>query len=93
MSTFLEYFNIGIAVNVVVFVVTLVFSQKIKDWINGIPSDLRAGLSKIESATVSQVKAAQTSVVASLTPAPAAVVKPAVVSVVVPVPQSVPPVA
>ena len=75
---FLTDFEIGLVVNFAVFVATLVFGQKIKDFFNGIPSDMRKGLTAIEGAAVAQVKTAQAQVVASLTPAPAPVVKPAV---------------
>jgi hypothetical protein len=63
---------------VATFVLTLLFSTKIKDFFNGIPADLRADLSSIESATLAKVKAAQKDVVASVTPPPAPVIKPAV---------------
>jgi len=57
------------------FVVTLVFSTKIKDFFSGIPADLRKDLNSIESATLSKVAAAQKAVVASVVPPPAPVAK------------------
>ena len=59
------------------FVLTLLFATKIKDFFSGIPSDLRAGLSAAETATIAKVKSAQTAVIASVTPAPTPVIKPA----------------
>ena len=58
-------------------VLTLLFSTKIKDFLQGIPSDLRSDLSAAETATLSKIKAAQKAVIAEVTPAPAPVVKPA----------------
>jgi len=78
MLDILPTFWLGLAVNVAIFVATLIFSTKIKDWFRGIPSDLRKGLNSIETAAITQVRTAQTQVVSSLTPPPAPVVKPPV---------------
>lgn len=61
---------------VATFVVTLLFSTRIKDLLQGIPGDLRKGLNAAEAATIAKVKAAQTDVIRSVTPEPAPVVKP-----------------
>lgn len=77
MSTFLAYFDVGICVNVAIFIATLVFSQKIKDWFNGVPSHLRAGLSSIEAGVLTKVKSYEQDLVNTIVPPPAPVAKPA----------------
>lgn len=62
---------------VATFILTLVFSTKIKDFVQGIPASLRADLNSIEAGAVAKVAAAQKAVVADLVPAPAPVIKPA----------------
>ena len=52
------------------FVFGVLFSQKIKDWFKGIPSDVRAQLTSIEVAVRAKLTASHTAVVA---PAVAAV--------------------
>lgn len=59
----------------VAFVFGVLFSQKIKDWFKGIPSDVRTGLNQVETAVRAKLTAAHTAAVA---PAVAAVVVPAV---------------
>lgn len=77
MSSFLAYFDVGIATNVAIFALTLVFGQKIKDWFNGVPSHMRTGLKSIEAGVLSQVKAYEQDLVTKIVPPPAPVAKPA----------------
>lgn len=69
MQTFLAYFDIGVVVNVVIFVATLVFSQKIKDFVAGVPADLRSNLSALETSVKADVKSYQASLIAKIAPA------------------------
>lgn len=69
MQTFLAYFDIGVVVNVVIFVATLVFSQKIKDFFKGIPSHTRATVSSFETYVVNEVKAFESGLVDKILPA------------------------
>lgn len=81
-------FELSILSNLAVFVLTLVFAQKIKDFFTGVPADLRSGLSAIEANVKADVKKYQAEVIAKVTPAPAPVVKapvaPAVVATAAP---------
>lgn len=43
------YINTTLIACAACFVVGVVFSQKIKDWFHGVPSDVRAGLNQIEA--------------------------------------------
>lgn len=79
MSEFLDYFNLGLVVNAVVFVVTLVFSQRIKDFFAGVPAHTRASLKQIEAGVVAKVVAFEGDLVSKIIPPPAPVAKPPVV--------------
>jgi len=70
MQTFLAYFDIGIVINVAIFVVTLLFSQKIKDFFAGVPSHTRAAIGNIEAALLAKVKSYEDEVVATIIPPP-----------------------
>lgn len=61
--SFLAYLNGYVVCVIVTFVTTLVFSQKIKDWIKGIPSSVRAELQKVESGAMTNLQALQVSAV------------------------------
>lgn len=78
-------FEFSIVTHVAVFVLTLVFAQKIKDFVTGVPADLRASLSSIETSVKADVKNYQASLVSKIAPAPVAVPK-APVAPAVPVP-------
>lgn len=80
--SFLTDFELGLVINFAVFVATLVFAQKIKDWFNGVPADLRSGLKSVEASIQADVKNYQASLVAKVSPAPAPVLKPAVAPLV-----------
>lgn len=68
MLEFLAYLNVGIVINVAIFVSTLVFSQKIKDFFNRVPSHIRAGLQTVEANLVSQVRDYESDLIAKLSP-------------------------
>lgn len=68
-------FEFALAVNVTVFVVTLFFAQKIKDFFNGVPADMRKNLSSIETSVKADVASYRASLIAKIAPAPAVVVK------------------
>lgn len=78
MQSFLAYFDVGIVINVAIFVATLVFSQKIKDFFAGVPAHTRASLKTVEAAVLSKVKTFEADLVSTIIPAPAPVVKPPV---------------
>jgi len=69
MSTLLAYVDLTLAGYVAVFVVTLVFSQKIKDFFAGVPADMRAGLKNVEAGLLADVKQYQASLIAKIAPA------------------------
>src|ERR1017187_3601466 len=71
--TILTDFNLVVASVAVAFVLGVLFSTKIKDWVKGIPSDVRAGLTQVETAVQAKLKAAHAAAVA---PAIAAVAVP-----------------
>jgi hypothetical protein len=48
------------------FVAGVVFSQRVKDWIKGVPTDLRKALKGVEGDVLDRVRAAQAEVVATL---------------------------
>lgn len=76
--SFLTDFELGLVINFAVFVATLVFSTKIKDWFTGVPSSLRADLTKVETGIKSDVAKYQADLVAKIVPTPAPVAKPPV---------------
>lgn len=67
MQHFFAYLNTTLVACLATFVVTLVFSQKIKDWLFGVPSELRAGLKQIEAAVLGHLSATTQQVVAQVT--------------------------
>lgn len=73
MSTFLAYFDLTIAGYIAIFVATLVFSQKIKDFLAGVPADLRKSLQSVEASVKADVKTYQAAAIAKLLPKPAPV--------------------
>lgn len=85
MSAFLEYFNMTVVACAATFAATLIFSQKLKDFFNGVPSHLRSGLSSVEAGIIAQVKTYEADLVGKIIPTPAPVAKP-----VVPAPPAAP---
>lgn len=79
--SFLTSFELGIIVNSLVFVFTLLFSQKIKDFLAGVPADLRRGLKGVEAKVIADVKDYQTTVIAKIAPP---VLKPIIPEIVIP---------
>jgi hypothetical protein len=55
MSQFLAYINTTLVACAVWFVVGVLFSQKIKDWFHGVPSEVRAGLNQIEATVLGHI--------------------------------------
>lgn len=62
-ETFLSYLNVTVVSCAVTFVGTMVFSQKIKDWVRGVPSEVRAKLAAAETAVLAHVKASNAELV------------------------------
>lgn len=54
------------AAAVVLFVAGVVLSQKVKDWLQGVPAHVRTELRAIEVSALGQIKSAQAHVVADL---------------------------
>jgi hypothetical protein len=77
-------FQITLVASAICFVCGVVFSQKIKDWVRGVPSDLRTALGGVETNALGAVKAAQMKVLAEIGAAVPAVKPPAPPVVVVP---------
>lgn len=59
-------FALPAAVAFAAFVVGVLFSTKIKDWLQGVPSELRSHLNDLETSIKAQVKAASAAVVADV---------------------------
>lgn len=70
MSTVLTYIDLTLVGYIAVFVATLVFSQKIKDFFAGVPSDMRTGLKSVEAGLLADVKQYQASLIHKLAPMP-----------------------
>lgn len=68
MLNFLTATELGLAINFLVFVFTLIFSQKIKDFLSGVPRDLRTGLKGVEQNILADVKDYQADLIAKITP-------------------------
>lgn len=70
MFSFLTELQFTLACSGAALIAGVVFSQKIKDWIAGVPGDVRAALKGVEADTVAKIAAARASVLVQL-PAPA----------------------
>ena len=79
MLNFLTTFELGLLINAAVFALTLVFSQKIKDWLHGVPGELRTGMKTVEQGILADVKSYQSSLIHKLAPSPAPTTPPVVV--------------
>jgi len=65
MPDFID-FNIVVAAIVVAFIVGVLVSTKVKDWVAGVPASLRSELNTLETSVKAQVKTAQAAVVADV---------------------------
>jgi hypothetical protein len=73
MSSLLAYVDLTLAGYVAVFVATLVFSQKIKDFFAGVPAHTRANLKAVEAGVLAKVKAYEAELIGKIVPAPVTV--------------------
>jgi hypothetical protein len=73
MSSLLAYVDLTLAGYVAVFVATLVFSQKIKDFFAGVPTHTRANLKAVEAGVLAKVKAYEAELIGKIVPAPVTV--------------------
>ena len=85
MSTILAYATNTVVVGAACFVVGVLFSQKVKDWVFGVPSTFRASMKSLEGTIESEVNAATADVFAKFAPVVKKVVEP-VVAVPAPAP-------
>lgn len=75
MSTILAYASNIFVVCTIAFVAGVILSQKVKDWLAGVPADLRTGLKGVEKRVIQEAQAARMRIIAEL-PLPAAKVAP-----------------
>lgn len=57
---------ISVAISLFAFVVGVVVSQRVKDWLQGVPGHVRADLRSLETSALGQIKSAQAHVLADL---------------------------
>lgn len=57
---------ISVAISLFTFVVGVVVSQRVKDWLQGVPGHVRADLRSLEASALGQIKSAQAHVLADL---------------------------
>lgn len=76
MSSIIAYVDLTLVGYVAVFVATLVFSQKIKDFLAGVPADMRANLQALETSVKADVQSYQASLIAKIAPAKPPMVTP-----------------
>lgn len=75
-GTVLSYLENAIVTGCIGLVCGMLFGPKIKDWLAGVPADLRAALNGVEAKAKADIASATTKVISTL-PAPPPVVKPA----------------
>lgn len=68
METFFSYVSVGMIANVAIFVATLVFADKIKDFFKGVPAHTRATLKQVEQGLVAKVTEYEQDLVGKLLP-------------------------
>lgn len=73
MMSYLTTFNLLVAGLGVAFVAGVMLSTKVKDFIKGVPAELRAALSATEKAALAEVSAAKSAAIAKVTGAKVAV--------------------
>jgi hypothetical protein len=84
MFSFLTELQFTLACSSASLVAGVIFSQKIKDWVSGIPGDVRSALKGVEADTVAKIAAARASVLVQLpAPAPAKAPLPAAVTLTI----------
>jgi len=76
MSSIFAYVDLTLFGYLAIFIATLVFSQKIKDFFAGIPADMRTGMKAAEAKLLADVATYRGSLIAKLAP-PATPVAPA----------------
>lgn len=62
-ATFLSYLNVTVVVGAVSFFAGVILSQKVKDWIKGVPNEVRSKLSAAETAVLAHIKASNADMV------------------------------
>jgi hypothetical protein len=67
-----HHFLFDVGALVVVFVLGVVLSQKVKDYIKGVPTQVRTALDEVEAATLAKLKATAVVVPSSPVQSPAA---------------------
>lgn len=87
LTSFFTDTEILLISSAVAFVAGVVLSQRVKDAIKGVPSEVRSALSSAETNTLSAIKQAQTDALAKLLPSAA---KPAAVAPLAPAPAAAP---
>lgn len=73
LTSFLTDTQILLAATAVAFIAGVVLSQRVKDKLRGVPSELRSAIASTESQTLTAMKAAQADALSKLLPAAAAV--------------------
>ena len=76
LTTVLAYASNTVVVAAIALVVGVVFSQKIKDFFTGVPSELRAAMAAVEAKTKADLQAATGDVLSKLPTGVAKVVAP-----------------
>lgn len=79
VSDFFSTLQLVILCSAATFIVGVIFSQKVKDWLAGVPSDLRSALKSVEADVLGKLKLAQADVVGKLIHASSVDSSPAVV--------------
>lgn len=91
MLTYIAMLPTTLIVDVVIFLAGVFLSTKIKDWLKGIPADVRKALQEVEAATVERIATATSNVTSQLPkPTVAAPAAPAVVAPPAPPPSATP---
>lgn len=66
MSTILAYASNIFVACTIAFVAGVILSQKVKDWLAGVPTDLRTGLKGVEKRVIQEAQAARMRIIAEL---------------------------
>ncbi|MDE2104540.1 MAG: hypothetical protein KGL39_45315 [Patescibacteria group bacterium] len=68
MNTFFAYATNTFVVGAACFVAGVIFSQKVKDWLFGVPAAFRASMKSLETTIETEVNAATADVFAKFSP-------------------------